>query len=205
MRRTSVIPARFNQEPCDIRGYDRWQDAEGLTDATDKTKQAWVEYLPSWRAIRAQDLKTDDTEGTGDLGMPFPDDLKGVGRANGSFWCPGSRPTSKPAVRRSWWIYRSRVLRADPDVWSMLCQAADGESLGIIAARYGQTPRYVQAVLALVFRWWREEVEALERLERESLGELDGADVGCPACPSAAPKVVHSNSNCDETGLVCIG
>lgn len=54
--KTTQVPARFQIDPLDALAYDRWQDREGLQDASDACKVAWKLFEKTWRADRRRTL-----------------------------------------------------------------------------------------------------------------------------------------------------
>lgn len=152
---TTMLPAKFSLEPIDLVAYDRWMDREALVHCTPAVRAAWALFRPTWRAARAADLAPVAYPAVRVL-VDIPPDLVDAGVA---FGCATVRRTLGPLTdqeRATWFAYRARVLRADPDAWGVLWSVVAGSPLPLVADRYGWTVRHVRNVLALMVRWWLE-------------------------------------------------
>jgi len=156
---STVYPAKFQQEPVDLAGFDRWQDWEGLQDATATCRDAWGGFEEQWRVVRRVELGREAARGRDARELTFADRdaialASALGRAFGQTYRKGQfvRAVSE-REREAYWAWRSRVLRADPDVWAMFWLWVGGLDARDVGAPYGVSPRYVVAACALAARW----------------------------------------------------
>lgn len=157
----AIIPARLQVEPTSMVAYDRWQDAEGLLDASKRCRAAWGDWRTVWR--RERDAELAQVEGEGEdrqtwLASLDPFRRKGADQAVrlGSWMgvCSGRRGRALTQRERdAWWRWRSRVLRHDPDVWWALWSLADGVPLGLLAVRHGRDARTLLAGTDRALGW----------------------------------------------------
>ena len=161
-RRVSAVPGRFQQEPIDVRSYDRWQDAEGLLDAADGCREAWMAFREAWKGARDADLGRglggEPDEGawppTSNLGLVTAVALaRDLGSRFGLCAARQSRRPLTTARREAWWRWRSRVIRHDPDVWWALWGMVDGQALGLLAARHGRSAGHLQRQVEVALGW----------------------------------------------------
>ena len=52
----TVMPDRL-KGACDPMAWDRWQDQEGVVDASDACRAAWQAWRGEWQRVRAADLR----------------------------------------------------------------------------------------------------------------------------------------------------
>lgn len=164
--KVSAIPARFNQEPVDVRSYDAWQDGEGLLDASDACRDAWASWKPGWRKARDVELRLgslveDRRDWQDKLGPVAASGLRRA-RALGAQYGMCAASHKKRALRdderKAWTSWRSRVLRHDPGLWWCIWAAIDGLPLGIMAARWGRDADALAAQLSVAFGWLHDEL-----------------------------------------------
>jgi hypothetical protein len=157
----AMIPARLQVEPTNMVAYDRWQDAEGLLDASKACRAAWAGWRDTWRRERDAELAQDEHQGEDRqtwLASLDPFRRKGADQAVrlGSWMgtCSGRRGRELAKRERdAWWRWRSRVLRHDPDVWWALWSLADGVPLGLLAVRHGRGARGLAAGVDRALGW----------------------------------------------------
>ncbi len=156
----SSIPARLQMEPADMVAYDRWQDGEGLLDAADACKDAWARYRSQWRAARnvelARTVETHDRRAWREGLDPYT--RKGADRAQrlGAWFgvCSGKRRGElRDDERASYWRWRSRILRHDPDVWWGVWGLVDGEALGSLAMGLNRDPNELAGRVKVGLGW----------------------------------------------------
>lgn len=158
----SSIPARLQIEPVDPVAYDRWMDAEGMLDASDGCRDAWMAFKSVWRGARAAELrrelprppKSEDWLGGLPRGLQTSaNHARDLGSRFGL--CSAThRKRELTAERRSaFWRWRSRVLRHDPDAWWCLFSLLDGQPLGLLAVRHDRSVQHIEGTVRVALGW----------------------------------------------------
>lgn len=158
----SSIPARLQIEPVDPVAYDRWMDAEGLLDASEGCRDAWMAFKSVWRGARAAELRRElpMVQKPQDWLYGLPRGLQTAAnhaRDLGSrFGLCGAQQTRRPlseAKKAAYWRWRSRILRHDPDVWWALFGLLDGTPLGLLAVRHDRPAGHLQRQVEIALGW----------------------------------------------------
>lgn len=157
------MPQRFRVEPMDMGAFDRWQDREGLADASPDARAAWASWSrqSGWRKLRDQDTKPaplgpykrEWLSGLDAWELAGMRKARAVGARHGlcnADQRKGSVPASDLVPWRRW---RSRVIRSDPDVWWAVWPLLDGEPLAIVADWHSTEPERLGRAVRLAFRW----------------------------------------------------
>lgn len=161
--RVSVMPSRLRFAPCDAVAFDVWQDREGLLDASKACRQAWRSFERSWRAVRRHDLAPQEDGAAIEWSLtPEQQHIARRARELGAAHalCRATheiRPLSARR-RRAWMAWRSRCQRADLTAWQALWSLLDGEPLGVVAARYSESPERLEKKVCKLFQWLKEEL-----------------------------------------------
>lgn len=166
MARITTIPARFGREPVDLRGYDRWQDGEGLVDASEACRSAWAAWAPVWREARAVDLARPrpDPPPVRWYDSLTPRQQHGARRARviGAAWAMcAARERRRPLTadeRAAWVRWRARVLRADPSLWLALWPLIDGEQISDVAECRGLDEKWLKSASGRCLEWFLDEL-----------------------------------------------
>jgi hypothetical protein len=143
-RATTMMPAQLRAAPCDLVAFDRWQDREGLVDASEALGSAWAAFRPRWRMDRDRELKRP----VDPVSVPLAHGLtryeqslaavaRRLGRATG--YAPSLRSPRLTALdRRTWEGWRLEALRTDQLGWSLLWRLlGHDDPLGLVAYAAG--------------------------------------------------------------------
>lgn len=158
----SVLANRFRQEPCDLGGYDAWQDQEGMLDASDACRDAWKAFKPQWRAARRLDLsrgseaKRNRIEWSDTLtpweryGLRKAAELGGM---DGLCSRNGPRKPPDARTRRNWVRWQGRVRRHDLGLYEALWRLLDGEPIALVAGCVQREVEHLERQLSVVLKW----------------------------------------------------
>lgn len=165
--RVTVYPQKFQREPVDLGAFDRWQDWEGLVDASDGCREAWQDWREGWRAARKLDLGRSGGSGaSGGPGMPANPSTLPAGRFFAGVRHVGSQVRGKrPGDALEAWeaqaalSLKRRVVSAGHwDIWHAITDMAFGRPLDVAAARQGVEARVLRAAVRLVALWHAQEM-----------------------------------------------